>query len=295
MTGLSPAKMPRLRADMIAATRRGAAIAATENEGMDLAGEIRLLQAAELYWVTREMTQVAVNASANLPDWTPAIAMPHRFGLLLWEGDTEVVLPWNTAPDRGHVTNALGMKVPPQVPVRGVTWGPTPEGMTAWALGHIADMGDLLTDTWRSAPLFPFAGVRLGTDKVTREDMRGTGVDLVAVLGATWLLMMQPGIATTTPLHVDRSEGGGKRPPRPDRTVSIISLRRERQLDRSPDEPGPGDGRVYRHRWLVRSHWRQQAVGPGRSQHRPVFIMDHIKGPEGAPMLDIDHVNVWRR
>lgn len=44
--------------------------------------------------------------------------------------------------------------------------------------------------------------------------------------------------------------------------------------------------REYRHRWIVKPHWRQQAYGPGRKLRRPVLIPPHVKGPEGAPLLD---------
>jgi len=32
-------------------------------------------------------------------------------------------------------------------------------------------------------------------------------------------------------------------------------------------------------RWLVRGHWRSQAFGPGRSQHKPRWIQPYEKGP----------------
>jgi hypothetical protein len=36
--------------------------------------------------------------------------------------------------------------------------------------------------------------------------------------------------------------------------------------------------------WEVDGHWRQQACGPGMSEHRPVWILKHTKGPEGKPL-----------
>lgn len=46
---------------------------------------------------------------------------------------------------------------------------------------------------------------------------------------------------------------------------------------------GSGD-REYRHRWMVRGHWRQQWY-PSIQQHRPMWIIPHVKGPDGAPLL----------
>lgn len=45
-------------------------------------------------------------------------------------------------------------------------------------------------------------------------------------------------------------------------------------------------GKDYRHRWIVRPHWRQQPYGPGRKLRRPQLIPPHVKGPEGAPLLN---------
>lgn len=36
------------------------------------------------------------------------------------------------------------------------------------------------------------------------------------------------------------------------------------------------------HRFIVRGHWRNQAVGPGRAERRKTWIAPHWKGPEGA-------------
>ena len=74
--------------------------------------------------------------------------------------------------------------------------------------------------------------------------------------------------------------------------VTLIDLRALRQVDIDPVDES---GRVYRHRWVVRGHWRQQAFGPDRSQRKPLFIAPYIKGPAGAPLLATEHVHVWRR
>lgn len=48
-------------------------------------------------------------------------------------------------------------------------------------------------------------------------------------------------------------------------------------------------------RWLVRGHWRNHYY-PSRKANRPIWIDTHIKGPDGAPILDPDKlVNVLRR
>ena len=48
--------------------------------GQDLTG----IEKSTLYWVVREMTDLAVGAAASLPEWSPAAAIPAEFGLLCW-------------------------------------------------------------------------------------------------------------------------------------------------------------------------------------------------------------------
>jgi hypothetical protein len=39
---------------------------------------------SELFWVTRDMTRVAMDASTDIPEWTPATTVPAPTGLLIW-------------------------------------------------------------------------------------------------------------------------------------------------------------------------------------------------------------------
>jgi hypothetical protein len=106
---------------------------------------------------------------------------------------------------------------------------------------------------------------------------------------AAWLLMQQP-LAEIEDIEPDRATRKRLRrfgqEPAP---VLLIGLRRPKSAaDR-------GDGaREYQHQWIVRGHWRQQWY-PKRQVHRPVWIAPHIKGPEGAPMIGGEKVNVWKR
>jgi hypothetical protein len=46
--------------------------------------EAQALRSAELYWVSRDMVDVVLEASQSLPEWTPQAAMPAAAGLLCW-------------------------------------------------------------------------------------------------------------------------------------------------------------------------------------------------------------------
>jgi hypothetical protein len=76
--------------------------------------------------------------------------------------------------------------------------------------------------------------------------------------------------------------------------VTLVELRRHYQPSGGPvDEAEPG--RHYRHRWVVRGHWRQQAYGPLHSLRRQTWIPSYIKGPEIADLLETTIFNVWRK
>ena len=48
-------------------------LAATAN---DMTAEARALSGADMYWVSRDMVDVAAAAAATLPEWTPAMTAP---------------------------------------------------------------------------------------------------------------------------------------------------------------------------------------------------------------------------
>lgn len=77
-------------------------------------------------------------------------------------------------------------------------------------------------------------------------------------------------------------------------SVRYVTLRhRSVHADRTGQVDGAGG--TYRHRWIVQGHWRQQWYPSDRTR-RPIWISDHLKGPDGAPILDPDKlVNVLRR
>lgn len=77
--------------------------------------------------------------------------------------------------------------------------------------------------------------------------------------------------------------------------MRFIDLRRARTepFDRSGE--GSADRtREYRHRWIVRGHWRNQYYST-RGDHRPIWIAPHFAGPEDKPLLGGERVNVLRR
>lgn len=178
--------------------------------------------------------------------------------------------------------------------VDGVLWSPDSGGVRVGLLTRTHPITHALTDRWAHLGLFAFGDIVLPLLDPVPTTSRDWSSGVVAALGATWLLMAQPGVADTRPLDEGELRGAAtRRRARPERAVTLIDLRRAPHPGRA--DPGEDPTRTYGVRWLVRSHWRQQAVGPGRSQRRPTFIPSHIKGPDGAPLIGTEHVHVWRR
>jgi len=49
-------------------------------------------------------------------------------------------------------------------------------------------------------------------------------------------------------------------------------------------EHGAPTGRHQHVRYMVKGHWRNQACGPKRQEHRYIYIAAHWRGPEDAPL-----------
>jgi len=72
-----------------------------------------------------------------------------------------------------------------------------------------------------------------------------------------------------------REEKAGRTPS----AVRVITLAGSCSNESSGDK-----SREWRHRWVVRGHWRKQWY-PSIEDHRPVWIAPHLKGPGDAPLL----------
>lgn len=132
------------------------------------------------------------------------------------------------------------------------------------------------------------------TDRRTSMDA-DTKIALERTVLATWLLMGQT-LARSERLIAPRPARRriARDDPNLDPTVRYIDLRRARtEPSEHPDEQHTTT-REYRHRWIVRGHWRNQYY-PSRNDHRPIWIDPHLAGPEDKPLLGGERVNVLRR
>ena len=245
------------------------------------------LEAADLFWVTRDMTRAALDASRDMPPWIPATLAPGPHGILIWDAD----LP--DLPDsltshlmRTVTTGARGVR-----PLGGILWGIYGGALHLRALSTTMGARPTLAPdilTW-SLPVTEPA-----TDGV--DDVDDAQLAVSYLRAATWSLMMTPTVATAIPSAPDGRDARLRaRAGEPPARVTTIDLRPLRTVPPEGADIPEGGGREYRHRWVVRGHWRNQAHGPGRAQRRPVWVPSYIKGPDGAPLLAREHVYVWRR
>lgn len=250
------------------------------------AAEVSRLNMAELYYVTEQMTDLAVVASRSLPEFTLAPEdLPSSHGLVVFAKEFAL-------PDEDQ-----------QVPVVGAAWGPWHGAPSHWVHGGVwvdfytspdhpaydrqgvVDLPHLLND---NCGQIPFSR----GEPIERPDFSDRGSALAVgwmdMLRTTWLLMGQT-IATVQDECLDRVSL--RRLNRLERhesspRVRVVDLRRKTHSG----EPGTEASREYYHRWIVRGHWRNQwyaKVG----DNRPIWIAPHIKGPEGAPLLGGEKVH----
>lgn len=257
--------------------------------------------AGELYWVTSDMTALAVEAAHSLPEWTPAAAWPAPSGLVVWDSSRTAA-----------VKAMVGLDLPPPtVQACGSMWHAHAGQLWVTALSRVDAIDRALrtqatmTGTPKpsatvpgSLPIVPCATVEPipTADPITTADVQGSGSALIGLLTATWLLMEQPTISTPrtlTPKGPAYHRALAREEPIP--RVRLVDLRTVKHPAAGENAHDDAESRTYTRRWLVRGHWRQQPCGPRRSQRRPVWIAPHVKGPEGTPLVISEHVNVWRR
>lgn len=289
---IRPSQLPRLRrqtrqhlADSESSIRSGTG--ETNRAGLDALGTT--LDAADLFWVSQDMAALAMHSGGQLAAARWATAdRPAPCGLLFWQDGI------------GHI-DGHGV----QVPVEACVWGPFEGGMLLWLLmsrarlsAEIAEIGRYQLVEEQIPPLIPVYGTTL---PVTDEPVSFAELDpelpqsVVGALAAAWLLMQQPLIIDRTRERPDKGTARAiARDGLPIPDVTVVDLRRQY----TPQDQDPGDetgGRHFRHRWVVSGHWRNQAYGPERALRRQTWVPAHIKGPEGAPLLATEKVNVWRR
>lgn len=233
----------------------------------ELRREVLAVERAGLYWVSRDMVPVVIDAARTLPEWTPELALPVEAGLLCW------AKPAGRIPFAGYE----------DAPWDAVWWWRRDDGLLQIQVAsRLVHRQEILAPFGVSAPLW--SGTTLlvnpAVPRTAEVDGDPEASEFVKILGATWLLMSQRTVAETRQLQARPEAGGLAGSPAMPSTVSMVELRR--RIHSPSERPAGGTGRSYKSRWTVDGHWRQQAVGPGWSQREPRYITEYEKGATGV-------------
>jgi hypothetical protein len=240
--------------------------------------------AGEMFWVSPDMTGLALDAAGDVPGFTPSTDLPAASGFMVLGRSLPVMDTWVLAD---------GMKeVPAALPIDALSWTIL-EGMI-FIEGYCRGTA---VEQEREVDSF-FEPVRFFRGNASRffdceaEDIDEPSHRLMQFLAAASHLMANPAVADRTRL-VPKTPGARKAAKKGRTTeVTVVDLR-------APHHVETGDasesGRVYTHRWIVRGHWRNQAHGKNHAQRRITWVPSYTKGPAGMPLKETERVWAWRR
>jgi hypothetical protein len=266
-----------------------------------LAAVTRWAQVAELFYITPDMTDVVAAAATAMPlyDLHPD-NLPADIGLMVWGAPAVIVddsAPAMTPGGRCEIRAALWARVGETGDGPGVhliTLQDT-EVMLA-SRPQAAGQADL---TRRLAgPLIyhdeyplPYGNAPFGRTSAHPNSA-------VAAALTTWIMMGQR-ITTEAPAVMPRAvRRQAERAGRPTPAVRVVTLRRAAARTRPEAPESATAARTYTNRWVVRGYgyWRNTWY-PSTQEHRLQFVHvpAYVKGPEGAPVIGGERVNVLRR
>jgi len=215
------------------------------------------LEAARLFWVDPQFTELAEYAARSLPATPVTVTdLPAPHGLLAWaqpvgaRGDL-VAASWNSGPVRIIAYRSVG------------------SGLAPAELQQLREQVGWLGPRTHT-PLAPAELVNAGSP--------------AAVVVATWLLIAQR-LAETAPVVVDKAiRKAYQRAGRPAPEVRLVRIRGANITGSVTRRPDGQDSPRPEFRWWVKGYWRNQPYGPGRAQRRLIFLDPHLRGPEGKPI-----------
>lgn len=268
------------------------------------------LKAADLYYADRDMVALAVDASTDVPD-ERQVKIPSPQGFLLLgralppltvklelakncsaiEDAKPTILAWSQAGGSLYVQAYMHISQAEHVRRRlDISGVPYDEKAHICVMSCSLDEGTghvLVGEDRLDVDETRYSAVRMSANQGQSEMIHR----LTRWLTVAWQLMSEPRVSETRILDAATggiAAAGDVTGPNAVRVVNV------RPLAHKPTEPGEGDGgRVYSHRFIVRGHWRNQAVGTKRGERRLTWIPSHIKGPEGAPMKAAQTVWHW--
>lgn len=204
----SVTEMPRYRRDLVAALEH-----LSRSDEQVAAFDAQAASRAELFWVTPDMTSAALDASVDLPDWAPGDAAPCDMGLLMWGKSLPSVPAW------GFNNGDRPLDEPP---ISGIYWRRSGGKFYLATIARTEHLSPRYLPVDWQVVTDELLGMSANARICLGETSRLSG--LFAAIGATWLMMQQPGIGATRTIT---GAGGSSRSwTREERTVVLIDLGR---------------------------------------------------------------------
>lgn len=273
-----------------------------------------LVAAAELFYVTPDMTELVMQAAAAAPEYqVHADQLPAERGFVVFGKPycavaAEALNPgqrvelqaalWGPVPDTGDGPGVMLVTLQDADVL--LSTQPLPDGDPVLRRRLMAECDTLRRFTgplaYHEEYAMPFGANPWGTDGTQR-----VGNAALAAVMTTWILMGQR-ITVTERAELPRSvRKAAARAGHPDPLVRTVSLRQAARGRADADEQRQRAGepsRRYTKRWPVRGYgyWRNTWY-PSRERHEQqwVWVPGYMKGPEGAPLVGGERVNVLRR
>jgi hypothetical protein len=260
----------------------------------------RWVQIADLYYVTEPMSAVVRQAAESMPPYRFLKEdMPSPIGLVVWAAPIGKI-------DDAWIEHHADRRVHEAVWFRAALWAPATTEMGPGVQVSLFSDTDTLIDRgiapdgytddqlarFKQAlgPLAYYDEAALPYADLADHPIKNSAF---AAVMTTWLIMGQR-IAVVEHERLPRQmRRAAARAGEPEPTVRTITLRRAAKPGQA-DEDGQGPKREFHHRWIVKGHWRQQWYA-SEQRHKPIYIADFVKGPEGAPMIGGERVSVLRR
>jgi hypothetical protein len=261
---------------------------------------------AGLWWVSSDMTHLVGRSSMTLPETTLTDSlMPSPSGFAVFADplvgtDAETGAPiavhallWGLSRHHGHGRLSFDPDATGESRCLTIScYGRVSQGADgSWSTRHATHEG-LWVPVGRTDWHF---GANTADPTTSNAQHAASMQEERRWLAALWLISSQPrGVAETSDVWLLRQQRRRNLRAFPDAgnlasaPVRLVDVRRPPR----PAEPTHGRKTTWTRRWIVEGHWRQQACGPGRSERRPVYIHEFVKGPADKPLVLRERVNV---
>lgn len=291
-------KLPEIRTLMIQDNEEGEKLGALPS----MFAVNSALKAADLYFVAEDMFEMVQAASQELKDYSFKTSdLPSENGILFWEGSIgtgHVGVSWTRIGSQVKITClmtkadiAATMVYPgTDIPVKNAKIpGPCPIGQDVSLI--MAEGVEFKADS----AFRKNANIRdrtfLKTGGFSSDEMK----QMLRLMTAMFLIMKQT-IIVETPVQAPR--GSAQWIEKIDPTLlgaTRYCTLRHKSMNSERVGKHEGSGRIFRHRWISRGHWRDQPY-PTRGTVERIWIPLSIKGPDGAKLLDPSKlVNIFKR